>query len=171
MKAIRLKTEFLSNPIGVDFQKPLLTWNCEGGVTQSAYRVIVKSNGVIAWDTGKVEGNVMRVIYPRKLQSRKRIDWSVTLWDENGIQGEEAHAFFEMGLLEKSDWRAKWISGNYTVNPIKKYPVDYFKKEFDTQNIKKARISDLKVKCAKRGLDFDTENQKYLEKVAKKAKK
>lgn len=32
------------------------------------------------------------------------------------------------------------------------------------------RIADLKVKCAKKGLDFDTENAKYLAKQAKKKK-
>ena len=30
------------------------------------------------------------------------------------------------------------------------------------------RIADLKAKCAKKGLDFDTENAKYLAKQAKK---
>lgn len=33
------------------------------------------------------------------------------------------------------------------------------------------RIADLKAKCAKKGLDFDTENVKYLKKQAKKAAK
>lgn len=33
------------------------------------------------------------------------------------------------------------------------------------------RIADLKAKCAKKGLDFDAENAKYLEKQAKKATK
>ena len=33
-----------------------------------------------------------------------------------------------------------------------------------------ARIADLKEKCAKRHLDFDKENQKYLDKKAKRAK-
>ena len=33
------------------------------------------------------------------------------------------------------------------------------------------RIADLKAKCAKKGLDFDTENAKYLAKQAKKNKK
>ena len=33
------------------------------------------------------------------------------------------------------------------------------------------RIADLKAKCARKGLDFDTENAKYLEKQAKKASK
>ena len=44
-------------------------------------------------------------------------------------------------------------------------------KEENAKLAEEARISDLKEKCAKRGLDFDTENQKYLEKMAKKAKK
>jgi GPH family glycoside/pentoside/hexuronide:cation symporter len=33
-----------------------------------------------------------------------------------------------------------------------------------------ARIADLKAKCERRGLDFDTENQKYLDKKNKKRK-
>lgn len=37
--------------------------------------------------------------------------------------------------------------------------------------MEEARIADLKEKCAKKGLDFNTENQKYLDKMAKKAKK
>ena len=84
MKAIRLKTEFLYNPVGVDFQNPLLTWNCEGGVKQTAYRIVAKCNEKNAWDSGKVESDSMRVTYPVRLSSRQRIDWSITLWDENG---------------------------------------------------------------------------------------
>lgn len=140
MKAIRLKTEFLYNPIGVDFKRPLLLWNCEGGVKQTAYRIVAKYGEKVAWDSGVVKSDAMRATFDCELHSRERIDWTVTLWDENGDEGEPSSAFFEMGLLESGDWKAKWISGNYTVNPLKRYPVDCFKKEFDTSNIKKARI-------------------------------
>ena len=136
MKAIRIKTEFLADPIGVDFQQPLITWNCEGGVSQTAYRIVASSG----WDSGKIASNSMRVIYPLELKSRERVDFSITLWDENDVEGEPSTAYFEMGLLKKSDWKAKWISGNYTVNPVKRYPVDCFKKEFDTTDVKNARI-------------------------------
>ena len=44
-------------------------------------------------------------------------------------------------------------------------------KEENARLAEEARISDLKARCAKRGLDFDTENQKYLDKKAKKANK
>ena len=140
MKAIRLKTEFLTDPIGTDFQCPLLTWNCEGGVKQTAYRIVAECDGTVVWDSGKKKSDSMRAVYPEKLRSRDRIRWSITLWNENGEAGEAAEAFFEMGLIEKSDWRAKWISGNYTVNPMKRYPVDCFRKEFETGDVKKARI-------------------------------
>ena len=136
MRAIRIKTEFLTNPIGVDFRNPLITWNCDGGVKQTAYRIVASSG----WDSGKVASDSMRVSYPKELKSRERVDYTITLWDENGREGEPSSAFFEMGLNEKSDWQARWISGNYAVNPLNRYPVDCFKKEFDTTDIKKARI-------------------------------
>ncbi len=37
--------------------------------------------------------------------------------------------------------------------------------------MEKARIEDLRAKCEKRGLDFEAENRKYLEKQAKKQKR
>ena len=40
MKAINLKTEYLTNPVGIDIVKPRLFWNCCGGEKQSAYQVI-----------------------------------------------------------------------------------------------------------------------------------
>ena len=136
MKPINIKTEFLHNPIGVDFQHPLITWNCDGGVTQTAYRIVASSG----WDSGRVESGSMRATYPLELKSREIVDFTITLWDENDLEGEPSLASFEMGLLEKNDWQAKWIAGNYLVNPLNRYPVDCFKKEFDTANIKKARI-------------------------------
>ena len=40
MKAINLKTEYLTNPIGIDVTEPRFSWNCEGGIRQSAYQII-----------------------------------------------------------------------------------------------------------------------------------
>ena len=44
-------------------------------------------------------------------------------------------------------------------------------REENARLAEEARIADLKAKCEKRGLDFDTENRKYLDKKAKKANK
>ena len=141
MKAIRLKTEFLINPIGTDIQHPRLMWNCEGGTKQTAYRIVAKADGKTVWDSGKVGSASMCAEYPLLLSSRTRIEWSVTLWDENDREGEPSETvFFETGLLSASDFTAKWISGNYRVNKNKRYPVDCFKKQFRAKNVAKARL-------------------------------
>lgn len=43
MKAIRLRTEYLQNPCGIDIVTPRLFWNCEDGISQSAYRILAEN--------------------------------------------------------------------------------------------------------------------------------
>ena len=141
MRAINLKTEYLVKPMGIDIQNPRLMWNCESGITQTAYRVIAISNEKTVWDSGEVNSSSMRAEYPHKLKSRERVEWTVTLRDESDHEGEPSEtAYFETGLLSASDFTAKWISGNYRVNKKKRYPVDCFKKQFNAQNVEKARL-------------------------------
>lgn len=141
MKAINLRTEYLKNPIGISFQHPRLSWNCEGDSCQTAYQVIAKCNNEVVWDSGIVYSQQMNAVYPYPLSSRERIEWFVRLWNEHNQIGENScTAFFEMGLLKKEDFKAQWISGNYHVQKKKRYPVDYFKKEITIEKIKKARL-------------------------------
>mgnify|MGYP005774707121 CR=1 FL=1 len=141
MKAVNLMTEYLKNPIGIDLQKPYLIWNCEGGKTQTAYRIVASSAKITVWDSGKVQSGRMRAEYPNELMSRQRVEWRVQLWDENDEAGDWSEpAFFEMGLLSANDWKAKWISGNYHVNKKKRYPVDCFQKAFTAIGVQKAKL-------------------------------
>ncbi|GHT97842.1 alfa-L-rhamnosidase [Spirochaetia bacterium] len=143
MKAVQLRTEYLENPLGLDITEPRFYWNCEGGVKQSAYRILAMCGTVFVWDSGKVASDKMSHIRytGEKLKSRDRIDWKVKLWDENGSAGEWQSSWFEMGLLEKYDWSAKWISGDYTLKKNTRYPVDYFKKEFTCKKaVRQARL-------------------------------
>ncbi|MCR5458034.1 MAG: glycoside hydrolase family 78 protein [Clostridiales bacterium] len=136
MRATRLKTEYLFNPIGIDIKRPRMMWNCEGGTTQTAYEIIAGE-----WQSGKVKSSSMHTEYPKELTSRQRISWRIRLWDENDEPGEWSEAYFEMGLLEPSDWKADWITGNYSVNKKERYPVDCFKKDFRVEKtVKKARL-------------------------------
>lgn len=145
MRATRLRVEYLKNPIGIDITKPRLSWNCEGGKKQSAYRIVaMNDSSEILWDSEKVISSQM-VHIPwdsTDLPSRAIVNWKVCLWDENDVQGEwSEEASFEIGLLEKSDWKAEWITGNYKVNKKKRYPVDCFRKTFTIQkSVKKARL-------------------------------
>ena len=136
MIAIRLKTEHLFDPLGIDIRQPRLFWNCEGGVKQTAYQIVTEK-----CDSGKVESNVMHVEYPLPLVSRERVTWKIRLWDENDEAGAWTEAFFEMGLLDKADWKAKWIAGDYAVNRKQRYPVDCFRKTFTVEKpVKSARL-------------------------------
>lgn len=140
MKAIRLRTEYLKDPLGIDIQKPMLFWNCAGGKKQTAWRILAQTNGKTVWDSGKVASSSMRAEYPEKLISRQRVEWKVKLWDESGEGEWSEPAFFEMGLLTPSDWKAVWIAGNYKVNRKKRYPVDCFQKQFTAIGVQKARL-------------------------------
>ena len=137
MKAVNLRTEYLVDPVGIDIPNPRVFWNCEGGVKQSAYRIVSEK-----WDTGRVESDSMHAQYPLTLVSGERVNYKIKLWDENGAEGEWSEpAFFEMGVLRAAHWRAKWIAGNYKVNKMRRYPVDCFRKTFDCAGkIARARL-------------------------------
>ena len=125
MNAIRLKTEHLFDPLGIDVQRPRLMWNAEGGVKQKAYEIVTEK-----WQSGKVESDEMHAEYPLPLTSRERVTWKVRLWDEHDRPGDWAEGFFEMGLLDKTDWAATWITGDYVPGKKQRCPVDCFRKVF-----------------------------------------
>ncbi len=125
MRAIRLRTEYLHDPLGIDIQKPRLMWNCEGGVKQTAYQIRCQN-----WDSGKVESSSMQAVYPHTLASREKVQWQVRLWDAEDKPGEWSEATFEMGLLKSADWKACWITGDYEIDKKRRYPVDCFRKAF-----------------------------------------
>ena len=143
MNAVRLRCEYLKKPIGIDITEPRLFWNCADGVTQTAYQVVcTDEKGVVLWDTGKTSGGSMRVKYAgKRLGSRDRVTWKVRLWDENDTPGDWAETAFEMGLLNKADWQAEWIAGNYAVSRKERYPVDCFRKELAMEKpVRRARL-------------------------------
>lgn len=141
MKAVRLRTEYLKNPMGIDIRHPRLSWNCEGGATQTAYEIQAVSDGGAVWNSGRVESSSMWTEYPKELTSRQRVAWKVRLQDENGQLGEwSEEAIFEMGLLRKEDWEARWITGNYKVDKKRRYPVDCFRRVFSVDSTENARL-------------------------------
>ena len=139
MKAIRLKTEHLFNPVGVDFSAPRLFWNCEGGKKQTAYQIVAADDaGNLLWDSGKVESTAMSAKWGgAPVPLKTKVLWKVRLWDESGSVGDWADASFETGM---DAWKAKWITGNYRVNKKQRYPVDCFRKAFHAADVKKARL-------------------------------
>ncbi|MCU4164193.1 family 78 glycoside hydrolase catalytic domain [Carboxylicivirga caseinilyticus] len=148
-----LVTEYLTNPVGIDIIKPRLSWqlfSTETNVMQSAYeiRMASSSNNLIKgkdliWSSGKIlsDQSVNIEYNGPELQSKQRVYWQVRIWDQKGkVSKWSQPAFWEMGLLQTTDWKAKWISANEdkTDSPL---PCPYFRKQFSTaKTIQSARI-------------------------------
>lgn len=135
---VALRCEYLVNPEGMEVLSPRLSWEicgkpeggnlkAERGVRQTAYRVLVassrellKKNQGDLWDTGKVMSDQSnQLAYAGKpLSSRMPCFWKVMVWPAlSGVEGDvagtptawSAPAYWSMGLLEASSWKAEWI--------------------------------------------------------------
>ena len=141
MRAQNLKTAHMNTPLGIDQKDPLLTWNCEGGERQTAYRVTALFDGKEIWNSGKVLSSEMSAKYEGPAKSRERVTWSVELWDENDKSGEVSTSWFEYALLDKADWKAKWIDPETeSFDSQKNQPASVLKKVFFLETTQNARI-------------------------------
>jgi alpha-L-rhamnosidase len=119
-----LRCEYLVNPEGLGERAPRLSWELESarrGARQVAWRVRVASSAerlaggaADLWDSGRTEGaQTAQVVYAgRPLRSRDVCHWSVEAWDETGTAVQSVPACWSMGLLEPSDWTARWIAAD-----------------------------------------------------------
>lgn len=139
MKAINLKTEHLTDPLGLDAARPLLSWNCSDGITQTAYEITAQSSGRTVWDSGKVASSRMSAQFGVDTASRQRISWQVRLWDEADIPGPWSEASFEMGLA-REDWKARWINPELTCDPQQHKPASYLRGQFELSALGDARM-------------------------------
>lgn len=142
MKVINLKTEYLTNPLGLGIKNPVITWNVTGEDIkfQKAFEVIYKVNN---GEERKIlkETSSTRYEFGSDLKSRDFVSYKIRVQNEEGkwsSYSDEQH--FSIGLLNKSDWSAKWIRGDYSVSKKEKYPVDCFKKEFEVKDTKGALL-------------------------------
>ncbi len=119
---VHLRCEYLENPLGIDAPSPHLSWqsdDTERNWKQVAYEVLVASNdesvrknNTDIWDSGRVDsaGSVGIIYRGPELESRKRYYWKVRVWDAAGQVSESVEgAWWEMGLLHATDWKANWI--------------------------------------------------------------
>jgi len=123
LDAARLRCEYRENPKGIDEVQPRLSWQIDAGnargVRQSAYRVLVASTPALLkknvgdlWDSGQTSSDQStQVSYAGKpLASRQTCFWKVRVYNQDGeASAWSMPAEWTMGLLQASDWQAKWI--------------------------------------------------------------
>lgn len=118
----RLRCEYHPAPLAVDTTRPRLSWivtSNRRGARQTAYRVLAArsraallSGKADLWDTGRVASDEsLHIEYRGKpLTSTMECWWQVMVWDGQGrASAWSAPARWSMGLLKRSDWKAKWI--------------------------------------------------------------
>jgi alpha-L-rhamnosidase len=139
--AVDLLCNDLTDPLGVESSRPLLSWIASGaaaseggaahpgaaetgsrGLRQTGYRIIASAdpNHLAAgtgdlWDSGWVDSDrCIHVAWAGPvLASRQTVHWAVALRDQDGKEGAwSAAARWEMGLLDPRDWKARWIAAD-----------------------------------------------------------
>ncbi len=149
-----LRCEYQVDPIGLGTREPRFFWKLHdgrSGAAQSAYRVLVASDpdrlaadeGNL-WDSGKVasEENAHVVYGGTPLASRQRAFWKVQSFDAEGESSPwSAVASFEIGLLESSDWAARWIASPIAGAPKTSAPVPALRRAFEVSGpVARARL-------------------------------
>jgi len=136
LRVRELRCEYRRDPLGIDVLQPRLTWTLAGeerAQAMSAYRILVSSSmeelkrgAADLWDSGKVPAATREPIPygGLPLGSRRRCFWRVRAWDRHGRATPwSAPASWEMGLLVKGDWKARWIEDG---RPIPKRAEDFY---------------------------------------------
>lgn len=153
-----LQSEMLTNPQGIGTALPRLSWQItsdERNAMQTAYQVLVASspqklanNEGDLWNSNKVNSSrsIMVQYAGKALQSRTVCYWKVRVWTTKGQTEWSQPAFWSVGLLNQTDWKAKWIGYDNgfpwdSVSKFSRLSARYFRKEFsDTKKVKKAMV-------------------------------
>ncbi len=153
-----LRCELLVDPHGIDVQRPELSWEIASrsrAVEQTAYQILVASSAARlaagegdVWNSGKVASDKsVHVPYAgKKLNSRMECYWKVKVWTSKAESDWSKPAFWSMGLLNTTDWKARWTGMDRafawdSVSKFARLSARYFRKEFTAgKKIKRATL-------------------------------
>lgn len=141
-----LRTNRLTDPLGIPVHPPTLSWRLESG-QQIAYQIqvatspdLLAQNQPDLWDSQRTESSesVWVTYQGAPLQERQTAFWRVRAWTIDSESDWSEPATFETTL---ESWQAQWIGGTLAGGPRTAAPCPAFKKEFQTQKpIARARL-------------------------------
>jgi alpha-L-rhamnosidase len=158
VKVQNLRCELLVNPIGIDVKTPRLSWEITAskrGTLQQSYQILVASslaklnnNEADLWNSGTIHSSAsIHITYNGKpLTSRSQAFWKVKSITNNGSSEWSKSAQFSVGLLNKTDWKGKWIGYDMasqwdSVSKFSRLSARYFRKQFDSKPaVKRATV-------------------------------
>ena len=137
-----LRCEYKTDPVGIDASRPRLGWRLESnrrGTVQTAYEIraaknedALKTPADCVWSTGRVQSDqCIHVEYGGPaMNTGERLYWQVRAWDNWGNGSDwSPSAFWEMGILSSSDWKADWIRPDVPEDTMSN-PCPMLRKEF-----------------------------------------
>jgi alpha-L-rhamnosidase len=151
IKVDNLTCEYKKNPLGIDVEKPRISWQIQSdkrGTRQSSYQYQVSLSETNftnpLWDSGVIPSDQsIHIEYEGpELQSQTRYFYRVKIWNQDGFESAWSDvAWWETAFIDKSEWRAQWITPNpIEINPISA-PITLLRKEFKVKaDIALARI-------------------------------
>jgi hypothetical protein len=152
---VNLTVDHLENPLGLDNMSPRFSWQHDErrpDFRQTAWQIMVASSyeklqkdDADVWDSGKIMSSQSLHIpfNGAPLLSGQQYFWKVRTWDQDDVAGDFSRAGrWEMGLMEESDWQARWIAAVESPDSVPPLlPAPYFRKEFSFPgNIRSARL-------------------------------
>ncbi len=159
LKVVNLTCEENTNPLGVDKENPLLSWQLDSNEKnqyQKAYEIMVSTDAqkllqgkALVWKSGYVKSDESLFIpySGRKLKPFTRYYWKVRAYNQNNEVSEWSDiAWWETSMLKAEDWKAEWIFDGSKAPEneddfYKDNPAPQFRKTFNVdQKIKSARL-------------------------------
>ena len=161
MEAKNLKVEYRVDPIGLDITVPRLSWEMKSnkrGTKQVAYQVMcansidtLEKEERLVWNSNKAETDKSVHVYYKGsiLKPGQKVFWKVRIWDNYGEVSDWSDiAFWQMGMLKPSKWKAKWIEPAFEEDISKSTPCPYFRKKFTP----KSKVERAVICISSRGL-------------------
>lgn len=144
-----LRCEYLEVPLGIDTDKPRLTWEIVSSesFTQAFCQVSVATNRELlqqgkadVWRSERIPGSMSHIVYNGKeLLSHTCYYWKVEVWSMSGRKLSSPISTFETAKLAVTEWDAEWISDTFD-KEFRKAPLLRKQVDLKSKGISSARL-------------------------------